>query len=199
MDLMAGATVLAQIVSLIAIFSGERASGKIDQKQDFLAWLVANNHEELRRLLENNKQAVAAIEALLSENQQALLARLANIDEMLAKMLSRTEGFRAIVTALNPAAELSEQAVNILRQLDRSGASGFSELKNMRLGHVYFYLNAKGSVEYSDKRFLDDDLATLVELGLLRLDYGSDGSRIFRYTRTGAGLLRTIDAGRSGM
>ena len=195
MDVMAGATVFAQIVSLMAIFSSERASGKIKQEQDFLAWLVANNHEELRRLLERDSQATASIQALLSENQDVLLEKLESIDAVLAKITSRIEGFGPIVQAVRPGMELSEQAISILRQLDKSGASGFSELRNERVGHAYFYLDAKGGIDYSDKRFLEDDLATLTELGLLRLDYGSDGSHIFRFTRTGSALAKAMDAG----
>ena len=35
-------------------------------------------------------------------------------------------------------------------------------------------------------RFIEDDLNTLSELGLLRVDYGSRGDRFFIITRSGA-------------
>jgi hypothetical protein len=75
MDLMAGATVFAQIVSLMGTFTSERSFGRIEQNQDFLTWLETTHHQELRQLLQANSQAMQSIQSLLNGNQEVLLAR----------------------------------------------------------------------------------------------------------------------------
>lgn len=187
--------VIAELASLIAAFSTERALGRIEKNQGFLKWLAANNHETLRGLLEGNAKAVEGIEALLGQHQDTLLERLDDVDGILAKLLSRIEGFGPVVAAMNSPAGLSEQALSILRQLDGSGQCQFYEAAwhnppKYILMDGKAYPTTERCIRYTDTRFIDDDLGTLVALGLLRLDHNTDGSRVFILTRAGAALVQ---------
>jgi len=46
-----------------------------------------------------------------------------------------------------------------------------------------------GHIIYDEPQFIEDDLRCLVEIDLLRLDYGSKGSRIFYITRAALRLV----------
>ncbi|MFK5894515.1 MAG: hypothetical protein QM504_14945 [Pseudomonadota bacterium] len=46
-------------------------------------------------------------------------------------------------------------------------------------------------ITYEDEQFLHDDLNTLVELDLLHIDYNSQGSEMFYFTRAAAKLVST--------
>ena len=59
--------------------------------------------------------------------------------------------------------------------------------KAMNRGTVLVPSNGE-PITYEDERFLHDDLSTLAEYGLLRLDYNSQGSEIFYFTRAAAKL-----------
>ena len=58
------------------------------------------------------------------------------------------------------------------------------------------YILIKGSqkkITYQEPKFMEDDLNTLVELGFLRLDFGSKGSRLFYVTRQALRFMKEID------
>jgi len=190
MNMLPGATIFAQIVSLIAAFSTERSLGKINSTQDFLMWLEKQDHQDLKRLLEANSQAMAGIQALLNQNQEVLLGKLEGIDQLLTMLTSRIEGFSAIALSVSPEAVLSEQAVDVLRQCNKTKASQFFR----GYGGYHFLSDAQGGLAVHDELFIEDDLATLVDLGLLRQqEDNSAGDPIYTFTRAGSRLVRMID------
>jgi len=193
MDLMPGAMIFAQIVSLLGTFTTERSFGRIEQKQDFLTWLEENHHQALKQLLEANSQALQGIQSLLNGNQEVLLAKLKAMDGLLTMLAGRMEGFGPIALSVNPEGVLSEQAIDILRQCDKCEASRFLQVETNDSTEYIFLDHAQGHLTYTDARFMDDDLATLVDLGFLRQDQNSRGDPIFVFTRAASRLVRMID------
>ena len=192
MDYMTCAFAFAQIVSLIAVFKGEKSPGG-STVHDFLTWLSENDQKGLKAKLETNTEALQGIQTLLNQSQELFSARLEGIDTLLAKIASRIDGFSALVETVRPNVELSEQAIGVLRQLDQSGARGFLEVVTCDSTDYILLGNVGGSIEYSEQRFIQDDLNTLVELGFLRQDYNSQGSPIYIFTRTGSRLVNLVD------
>jgi hypothetical protein len=88
---------------------------------------------------------------------------------------------------------LSEQAFLIIKQLYDSGGSFFIEMKMMG-GTQYQVLDASSAIEIPEPRFVDDDLSSLCEYGLLIPDWNSRGDRLFRITRAAA---RVVEANES--
>jgi hypothetical protein len=103
------------------------------------------------------------------------------------------EGFNSIAISINPEAILSEQAIDILRQCDSHEGNRFLKVETCDSTQYIFLRCAQGSLTYTDARFMDDDLATLVDLGLLRQDFSSKGDPIFVFTRAGSRLVTLID------
>ncbi|AJQ95583.1 hypothetical Protein YC6258_03547 [Gynuella sunshinyii YC6258] len=108
-----------------------------------------------------------------------------------ALIASRMPDLDKLAGSLVPGIKLSDQALNILRQMAENKAEYFLVHGSMA-GTSLIPSNGK-SIEYEDDQFLQDDLATLVELQLLRLGYNSSGKEMYHFTRTGAKLVQLAD------
>jgi hypothetical protein len=187
------ALTFATLVGLLSDFVSHRSAAERATLEEFVTWLSERRHEDLAALLRTTSTAAIGTKALLNETRDVLLSRLAAIDEALVKFASSVTGFATLATAVAPTAVLSDQAVDILRQIEAAGASKVLELHYGYEGTTTLvYLDAPGkpAVSIPDPRFLDDDLNTLLALGLLRPDRNSSGGRFFHYTRAAALLVR---------
>jgi sulfur transfer protein SufE len=189
MEPISTAMTFATIVSLMADFVSHRGAEESKDFDSFMAWLQEQRHEEIRSLLESNSTTVIGIKALLSESRQQILEGLTSLDQTLSSIASSIPLYREIAQLAHPTRQLSEQAISVLEQFYDAEASGFLESKIMR-GVVLVFLDGKGGqVEYTESRFIEDDLTTLLELGLLDLQHNSKGERVFKFKRTAAALV----------
>lgn len=193
MDPLTLATSFATIVSLLGTYKSEGRQITDDEFQDFMQWLVKTNHSEVKDLLELNTQATIGIKALLKQDRELLLQKLGAIDEILSLISSRVEGFSQITSALRPNAEISGQAVSVLRQLFESGGSKFLKAGAIGRGPMFLIMGGKGGqIAYEDLQFIEDDLSTLVNLGLLNQEYNSKGDPLYVVTRAAAKFLAAV-------
>jgi hypothetical protein len=196
MDLNAVTTAFATIVSLVADFKGHRDAGRSADYEEFIKYLADHRHEEISGLLNRNAETALAIKALLREDREVLRQRLDKLDIMLAGVASRMEGFAPLVEALYPSANVSAQAVSILKQLRDAGGSKAIDIgANNHRGPVYLIPDGRqGELVFSEVQFLQDDFTRLCELGLLRLDINSTGKRVYVFTRAAAKFLSATEA-----
>jgi hypothetical protein len=193
MDPLTLATSFATIVSLLGAYKSEGRQITDDEFQDFMHWLVKTNHSEVKDLLEINTQATIGIKALLKQDRELLLQKLGTIDEILSLISSRVEGFSQITNALRPNSEISGQAVSVLRQLFESGGSKFLKSGAIGRGPIFLIVGGKGGkIAYEDLQFIEDDLSTLVNLGLLNQEYNSKGNPLYIVTRAAAKFLAAV-------
>lgn len=192
MDLMTGAGAFATIVGLLSNFKSERSSEDMDQ---FILWLKEKRHEDIASGIEGNKTLLQQLTGILSTNHEELIQRLSTLDQVLSSVASHVEDFSGLAQTLHPNSVISPQAVSILRQLVDSGAKLFMEHKTMSGAPNEYLLidGAHGKIEYEEPRFMDDDLNTLVQLGLLQLEFGSRGSRRFLITREAVRFISAIN------
>lgn len=188
MEPLSAATSFATIVSLVGQFRAERSAKEQANFNEFMQWLQETQHKELKDLLEINTKATISIKAILNQDRNLILERINNLDKALTAYASGLEGFSTLGDALHPDAILSEQALDILRQFEVSGASKILQL-NASNEIVFLFMDGSGQLEISEPRFIEDDLSTLVELGLIRHDYNSKGENIYLYTRAGSRLV----------
>lgn len=189
---MAIAESFAAIVALIGQYRSENSSHKQSDFNEFMEWLAKANHSEIKDLLLLNTKATIGIKAILNQDRELFSDQLERIDNALASFSSKFEGFSDLAIALRPASALSEQAISILKQFDKSGASKILEHK-IHGGNLYFYIDGPGGqMEISEPRFIEDDLKCLLELGLLRHDYNSKGGNLYIYTRQAASLVSAL-------
>lgn len=189
MDPVTSATTFATIVSLVGDFISRREANESKDYESFMSWLHEQRHEEIRSLLQSSSTTVVGIKALLNESRDEILDRLSALDQTMAAIAAAIPAFSGIAELSNPSVGLSQQALSVLEQFHDSGASGVLESKIMN-GIVLVPLDGNGGqIEFSERRFIEDDLTTLVELGLLDLSHNGRGQRIFKFKRTAAALV----------
>jgi hypothetical protein len=200
MDPVTISTTLATVVGLLCNYRQEKGDREQLDHRTFIEWLEYHRHEEIKNLICDTYHLQSEVDALLREDSRRLATKLNNIEEMLARLLSRVEGFAPVVESLHPGIELSAQALEVL--------SLFVTTESDRLvvlhapdGPKFALFPATGgsapTYRVPQPRLLDDDVRTLLELGLIiqdpRGDYG--GEPIFRLARPGIDYVQRIKAG----
>lgn len=184
MDPLTIATTFSTIVGLMANFASEKRGEETSTFEEFLKWLSEHHHEKVVGMLEKNAVTTTSIKALLSYNHKDIVTRLTGIDELVAKIASGYPELRPMVESINPTALLSPQALSVIEQFNDSGATKVLEGRFIGSALLLHCMEgAGGNINYTEPRFIEDDLATLVELGLLRLEHNSKGNKIYIFTR----------------
>lgn len=94
-----------------------------------------------------------------------------------------------------PGARISGNALDFLRAFERSGSSEVLEII-VAMGRMIVPIDGGSSHEtfqHTDWRFFEDDISTLLELGLLRLRYDDRSQRVFIFTRNASNLVQLLD------
>ena len=184
------ATAFATIVSLVSEFRDNNKEVAADDHAKFLEWLSENRHDEIKKLLEQNQATVTSIKTILNLQSSDILEKLKNIDNKLGSILSVDSSFNPLVQAIAPLNSLSEQSISILNQFEIAKASTVLEQHYMSNDTAYIFMDGDGgTLTYTDTRFIEDDFSKLVELGLLRMEFGSKGAKIFKFTREASCVL----------
>lgn len=192
MDPLALSTSFATIIGLISIFKQERKSEAKQDHKTFLNWLEYHKHDELKQFIIATQDLPSEIDRLLQEDHEVIIAKLTKIDEVLASLSSQIQGISGLAHILQPRAELSVQAIDILRQLVNSNSDEFG--KSEHYGGPTLSLNSGGVIAVKEPRFLDDDLKALAEMDLLRLRFGpSTGTEFYGITRNAVRLIEAMD------
>jgi hypothetical protein len=180
----------ATIVSLLADFNSSRQANKATTVDEFNAWLATNRHEDAMRALTQNASTLTSIKALLHDDRDTLDARLSALDVALAQLASGIDAFRDLARATHPESELSEQAVAILKHLEDTQSSKFLVTHYIGGLNLICLDGAGRTIPVTDKRFLDDDLVALVDMGFLLPGHNSKGERLFTIRRAAAQFLK---------
>ena len=166
------------ILGLLSIFKQERKAKEDQNREVFFRWLDEHRHQELKEFILRSSELPSEIDRALHEDTQVIIGKLEQIDTILASLLSNVESLSGIAHAVHPNAQVSDQALDILRLLVESGAQEFG-----KFGYgeqiILPLTNGSGSIKVDDYRFLEDDLNTLTALGFLLYRQNSDGSQEF--------------------
>lgn len=179
----------ATIVGLLSNYKSERSGTKLT---DFVEWLKEKNHEDVARSIEQNQALSSQLQSVLALNHQELVQRLDSLDQVLSSVAAHVETFSSLAITVRPSSVLSEQAIAVVKQFVASGAKEFWQTQFLSdLGPKFVLMGASGNLDVAEPRFIEDDLNTLVELGILRLKYGSKGTKQFVITRQAAALAQS--------
>lgn len=188
--LIESATSFATIVSLISEFRNINKVVADDDHQRFLEWLSENRHDEIKKIIEQNQATLISIKTILNQDYVVITQRLNSIDSNLAILLSGDKVFSGLVKAINPDSLISEQQLSILIQFENSGASRLLGYKMLH-GSGYTFVDGNSEeLEFNEPRFIEDDFSKLVELGLLRLEFGLKGDAQYIYTRLASNFVK---------
>jgi len=192
MDPLAAATTFATLVGLICNYRQEKGAGESLNHQKFVEWLEYHRHEELKNLIVNTAAWRTEIDILLRSDHAQMLQKLDHIGSILAGLMSRLDEFRGLALAIAPDAKLSEQSVSILRQFVDAEADYFY-YDNFGDGNWSLGVPNGEQFTISEPRFIGDDLDKLVELGLLTVEYNSQGTPLYHITRNSVRFLKAAN------
>jgi hypothetical protein len=179
------------IVGLLCNFKAERSGASLEQ---FTEWLKEKHHDDVAEAIQRDRAMSEQLHKLLSGNQQELVEKLSKLDVMLSSVAGQMDEFSGLAKSIYPELQLSGQAISIIRQLVDSGAKMLMEIKVSTGGKdEYCFIDGGfGQLKYNEPRFIEDDLLTLVQLGLLRLDMVGTGTRRFHLTRNAISFISSM-------
>jgi len=181
-------TIFASAIGLLGVFKAEVRDREGRDFDAYIDWLRRQEHDQLVDLIVGNAELSRSLRTLVEDQHSHVMAKLAELDKVLSSVSRNIAEFQPLADAVIIESGLSDQAVSVLRQLNETDASRFLEIRFDGGAEYTILERGKGNLEIDDPRFIEDDLLTLCDLGLLRLDYNSQGDRIFVITRAGAAV-----------
>lgn len=190
MDPLTVTSAVATIVGLMSDFASSRHESRQATFDEFSVWLTEHRHEEVLKAILQSDQTVLSIKALLGTDRAVLADRLDRIDRAITAVAGSIDGLSALAMAVRPGAVLSSQALSLLRTYRAKVASKGIQLRAFAGHRSFMFLDGQpGDFVITEPQFFDDDLATLVGLGLLRLEYNGKGDPTYAYTRASQALM----------
>jgi hypothetical protein len=183
-------TTFATLVGLIVNYRQEKSAKEALDHQKFIEWLDYHKHEEIKNLICNTAALQNEVDKLLRADHAIIIEKLDAVNSTLASLMSQVAEFRGLALAMMPDSEISDQAISILRQLVESDSKFiiYADYVNM----VMLQLQSGGPVEFTDQRFLKDDMNKLVGLGLLTPEYSDRETVLLHVTRNATRLIGAI-------
>ena len=187
MDPLTASLTFSTIVGLICNFKQERGANNSATRDEFMAYLEHHRHQEIKDLITRTHLLSEEVDHLLHEEHAVIIAKLNNVNSLLATLVSKIDGLSGFARVLVPSSVLSEQAFKILCDFFDSTSDTMEERrKGDRLGLV---LQNRNHLVLDDQRFLSDDLITLCRLDLLARDFKLNGDPFYRLTRNAAKFI----------
>lgn len=183
----------ATIVGLLATFQFNR-EGQSDLK-DFKHWLEENNHSNMVSIIESNQGIQQQLTIFMNQNHDQVMSQLSTLNDIMVSIASHMQGLGSLAAGFDSNGGLSDQAIDVLRQFVESGSAKMHHLKRFDrvLGDDYLLEGKGADIKYSEPRFMEDDINSLVKSGLITLTRGSKGSYIYKITRQAVAFIEAID------
>lgn len=185
-------TSFVTIVSLLAAFESS-SQGRKDIKE-FKDWLNENNYAYMTAIIDNNESLQQDLTSFMNQNHNQLMGQLSVLNDLMVSIGSRVEGLGKIASNFDSNAGLSEQAIDVLRQFVESDSARMIHIQTWsfeELDNIYSLDN--GGVEYSEPRFIEDDVDSLVDAGLITKTLGKNEGFIYKITRQAVAFIEAID------
>ena len=177
------------LIGLIGKFKQEHKSKENSNREAFENWLSNHRFDDLKEFISRSDEISREIDVALQEDHDHIIAKLKTIDKNIATMLQDMSIFAEIVSTIYPAGqpteELSKQAISILQQLSDSNSGQIYYMRTSEPLPCFLIVN-EGSVKFTEPKFIESDLDTLVDLNLIKPTHASDGNGVF-YTMTRQG------------
>jgi hypothetical protein len=182
---------LATLVGLICNWRQERGGQSADRFQDFMVWLTNHKFENISERIFASEELQRELTGLLQEDLSVLTLKLDTIASAISSVADKIDTLSQVAHALGGITDaLSSQAVEVLKCFDQIGASRMVVLDH---DPVCIFLPSGQSLEFSEGRFLETDVAALNSMGFIELvDHNGSGNPIYVITRSGSALAATL-------
>lgn len=179
----------ATIVGLICNWKNERAAQATDRYQDFMAWLVQHNFNDLNDRIFASEELQRDLSKLLSQDLSVISSKLDTIVGSLSAVADKIDSLSQLSHTLGvDTAALSEQATRILKIFDQLQAN---RMIYSTFFHQCIYDNRPES--FDDKRFVLSDIQALEKMNFIRhVDQSNSGEPIYSITRQGSAFAQQL-------
>ena len=180
------------IVGLFGLYRSDAAGRECPEHavlDDFLDWLRRHDHGELADAIADHALLAKSLHSLIVAPREEMVVHLRRLDQVVASVAAHMDGFEAVSTAVRIDGQLSDQSVSLLRQMNDLAASAFIEypLFGRAAPRYVTFGGMGGDLKVTDVRFIEDDIDTMCQLGLLKEDSFGE-HRGYRITRAGAAI-----------
>jgi hypothetical protein len=176
------------ILAFLKQFLDSPSNRDIRDLDAFLEFLLDRNQKQVVEGLEANQLLSIKLQGLLKENFSEIQATLDQIAEGLAVLSSSSPLVGELALSISSGEELprfSEQQLRILEGMYIRGDGGLILLSRTLGPNRDLVITGGGNLRATEPSFVEDDLSTLSQAGLLREDYNSKGEQVWRGTRKG--------------
>lgn len=189
MNSIEASALFTTIVGLICNWKNERAAKATDRYQDFMAWLVQHNFNDLNDHIFASEELQRDLSKLLSQDISVISTKLDIIVGSLSAVADKIDTLSQLSRTLGADTEvLSEQANSIIKLFDQLAA------------HRMIYSNDfhqcifdHKPVAFEDKRFVMTDIQALEGLNFIRhVDHNNSGDPIYIITRQGSAFAQQL-------
>lgn len=185
----------ATIVSLLATFqSGREAREGKKDLESFKQWLIENNHSNMIAIIDSNERLQKDLTSFMNQNHDQVMSQLSTLNNLMVSLASHMQGLGGIALSFDSNNGFSDQAIDVLRQFVKSDGVDMRHLQTWSYeGQSNIYYLENSEVDYSEPRFIETDIDSLVNAGLITLTRGSKGSAIYKITRQAVSFIDAID------
>ena len=197
------ATTMATLVGLICNFRQELGARSDATHRELMDWLSNHRHNELRDMIAQTHHLQTEIDSLLRADHARILAEVDRANRVLLDVLGRLDEFKSLVQNSGAQRLVSDQAIDILRQVFESGYGGVAIVRTTSEPRVrqtrdsaivcFRYGEYGPSINLRESLFAEDDIQTLASLGFLHLETSGNGLRWFKITRSGGDMLQSVN------
>ncbi|GHA14028.1 hypothetical protein GCM10008090_24760 [Arenicella chitinivorans] len=182
----------AQVVGLLSAFASGRKANEIADVGEFLNWLTEHNHIELCEKIRRNQETTLSIKIILNKGLESVNEKLDKISDQLAILSIHSSGLDDLALSYSRDS-MSQQAIELLVLMDQNETEYFLLSNEVGTNDQNLILCPGPNYTCKETRFFKDDLALLLELGLLLKDYNSSGDPMYYFTRSAATLVGSIE------
>lgn len=189
MNPIEASAIFTTIVGLICNWKQERASVATDRYQDFMAWLVQHNFNDLNERIFASEELQRDLSALLSQDLSVISTKLDTIVGSLSAVADKIDTLSQLGRTLGADAEaLSDQATRIIKLFDQ-----FAAHRMIYSNHFHQCNFDHKPVSLEDKRFVLTDIQALEDLNFIRhVDHNNSGDPIYVITRKGSAFAQQL-------
>lgn len=187
MDSLSLFNTFLSVIGLLANFQSSREHASLE---DFIEWLYENDNRNTADIIKNNIELKNQIALFMNQNHEETLKQLSNLNNLMVSIAQRIDGLSGIANNFKTEYQLSEQALRVLREFVNS--EGLHIWRLPSLGGTTYAIDANQTLEISEPRFIDDDLSTMTELGLLKHDINPQGYHRYKITKLAVEYINSI-------
>jgi AAA+ ATPase superfamily predicted ATPase len=189
MNPIEASALLATIIGLICNWKNERAAQATDRYQDFMAWLLQHNFNELSERIYQSEELQRDLATLLQQDLSVISTKLDTIVCSISAVADKIDSLSQISRTLGADTnELSEQATEIIKIFDQLEAQRMI-YSNAFHQCIYDFK----AVAFRDKRFILADIQSLEKMSFLRrVDHNNNGDPIYVITRQGSSFAQQL-------